>query len=63
VSIYSLQTYDKASAAKLSNYPVKNQSFFHSPFFWYQGSEERKKLPIENSDSAGSSLAIHKNPL
>ena len=32
-SICSLQTYDKASAAKLSNYPVRNQSFFHSPCF------------------------------
>ena len=31
VSICSLQTYDKTSAAKLSNYPVRNQSFFHSP--------------------------------
>ena len=31
MSICSLQTYDKASAAKLSNYPVRNQSFFHSP--------------------------------
>ena len=31
VSICSLQTYDKASASKLSNYPVRNQSFFHSP--------------------------------
>ena len=35
VSICSLQTYDKASAAKLSNYPVRNQSFFHSPFWIY----------------------------
>ena len=26
-----MQTYDKASAAKLSNYPRRNQSFFHSP--------------------------------
>ena len=32
VSICSLQTYDKASVAKLSNYPVRNQSFFHSPY-------------------------------
>ena len=32
-SICSLQTYDKASAAQLSNYPRRNQSFFHSPFF------------------------------
>ena len=31
VSICFLQTYDKASAAKLSNYPVRNQSFFHIP--------------------------------
>ena len=31
MSICSLQTYDKASAAKLSNYPRRNQSFFHSP--------------------------------
>ena len=31
MSICSLQTYDKASASKLSNYPVRNQSFFHSP--------------------------------
>ena len=30
-SICSLQTYDKASAAKLSNYPRRNQSFLHSP--------------------------------
>ncbi len=33
VSICFLQTYDKASAAKLSNYPVRDQSFFHSPNF------------------------------
>ena len=30
--ICSLQTNDKASTAKLSNYPGRNQSFFHSPF-------------------------------
>ncbi|WP_297011120.1 hypothetical protein, partial [uncultured Dialister sp.] len=32
VLICSLQTNDKASTAKLSNYPGRNQSFFHSPF-------------------------------
>ena len=32
VLICSLQTNDKAPTAKLSNYPGRNQSFFHSPW-------------------------------
>ena len=34
VSICSLQTYDKASASKLSKYSEINQSFFHSPLHY-----------------------------
>ena len=50
VSICFLQTYDKASAAQLSNYPRRNQSFFHSPLLLFVMQQWRHRGWPRNAD-------------
>jgi hypothetical protein len=45
-----LQTYDKASAAKLSNYPRRKQSFFYSPLYTAAPAATTPSEPFEPSE-------------
>ena len=56
MSICSLQTYDKASASKLSNYPVRNQSFLHSPFLYAVHRKWSKKAYPEKLSTTHKAL-------
>ena len=57
VLICSLQTNDKASTAKLSNYPVRNQSFFHSLFFNCSKLHMTKSIPFPVSHRHSGSIS------